>query len=92
MYNQTYDLGIEWLRKAADNGDLVSEFILAKCMQLGVGLEKNEPLAEAAFARLVPGITMDEIISVLSTSFLTKPFVRGICPVTAGLSEELRNW
>lgn len=64
MYNQTYDLGIEWLQKAADNGDIVSEFILAKCMQLGVGLEKNEPLAEAEFARLVPSITMDEIISV----------------------------
>ena len=64
MFNQSYDPGIEWLTKAANNGDVVSKYILAKCRQTGVGLEQDEKAAEAELERLVPKVGMDVIIAV----------------------------
>lgn len=64
MYNSTYAPGIDWLSKASDNGDLVSSYILAKCMKLGIGIEKDEAQAESKFSQLVPSISHDEAVSV----------------------------
>ena len=63
-YNTSYEPAIGWLSTAADNGDRVSLFILAKCRQLGIGMVEDEDLAEAGIASIVPFLADNDILAV----------------------------
>ena len=45
MLGQETD-GVQWIRKAAEAGDKLSQFNLAKCYDQGIGLQKKTSMNE----------------------------------------------
>lgn len=62
VYNTSSSLGIMWIEKAMQCGDHVSGYIYGKCLQLGIGIEQNDALAEAVFQHIVPRLAFSEVI------------------------------
>ena len=63
-YNTDYDTALLFLKRADDAGDLIAQYILAKCLQIGLGMPADEARAEREISRLVPNIDEDRITAV----------------------------
>lgn len=65
MFYETIEPAISWLSKAADNNDTVAKYTLCKCMQLGIGIQKNEEKAERMMDGMINDLSMDTIVSLM---------------------------
>lgn len=57
------EAGITWIREAACGGDALSVYILGKCHQLGLGVEKDEDKAALILNSVVAYVSWSEVIS-----------------------------
>lgn len=64
-YYHGYEKAYHWLLKSASLGDNVSAFIVAKCLQNGVGVAKDESKAEKIIAHVVSELSLDAIFPVV---------------------------
>lgn len=64
-YYKGYETAYHWLLKSASLGDNVSAFIVAKCLQNGIGVEKDESKAEKIIAQVVNKLSLDAIFPII---------------------------
>ncbi len=63
-YCQNYDEAFTWLEKAASRNDKIAAYILAKCRDLGIGMEANEAEANVEMKMLRPFLSNKEVNAV----------------------------
>lgn len=61
-YDDDYETAFGWLKKASSDGDQYALFLVAKCLQLGVGTDENETKAEAIMELVIPRISFDVVM------------------------------
>lgn len=64
-FYETYDVAMEWLNEAACTGDLVATYIIAKCCQHGVGIEKDEERALEIFNQVAGKMNEETVLAIM---------------------------
>ncbi len=59
IYNKSATAAYEWFEKASNAGDVISTFAVYKCLQHGIGVEKNEEKAEETLNTIVDHLSLD---------------------------------
>ena len=59
IYCSDASVSYRWLEKAAKSGDVLSAFAVCKCLQHGIGVDKNEAKAQAILDSITNELSFD---------------------------------
>lgn len=56
--------GVQWIKRAAAAGHILSQYIIAQCMMRGIGMPKDDAQAEDEIMTLIPLLNEETVLAV----------------------------